>query len=421
MSRSLGESVFLFRSLKKKVVETKKGSRRVADFLLSFFRPRSASIKEKPNKTKPTSGITVDASAKEIKSSDQVKSPRPGSTSGVASTPARATTTNPVFRPTDVNARPSNPTGSIASTSTMGSTGPAKKVMDWFRKKSLAKSTFNDHRAVSPGKTDSFVSVNHPGDTPPRPIRSATGVPAVTTNEDPATSSTETIPQPPPAVVVTGAGGSPPPTSTLTKSTAPSSFKALNPPAPLRSAREVADSIAMPPPALPTSSSTNNVVSSFKENSLRVHQGIVDKKAMTGSSPPLVFAQVIKVLQEMGIEIKKDGDFKLKCVRARRKSSAGSGGGGATVGLGLSSSASVPTGSAMSGFSMIGFASSSSVSFKRFRCLTSSERELTFRVFFLLCLLSSSLFLSPHHRPTNEGSLSQPLNPPPSSPPPNPS
>ncbi|KAL7412253.1 hypothetical protein BDY24DRAFT_342086 [Mrakia frigida] len=97
----------------------------------------------------------------------------------------------------------------------------------------------------------------------------------------------------------------------------------------------------MPPPALPTPSSSHAVTSSFKDSQLRVHQGIVDKKAMTYASPPVVFAQVIKVLQEMGIEIKKDGDFKLKCVRARRKSSAGSG--GATVGLGLSSSASTAT------------------------------------------------------------------------------
>lgn len=237
--------------------------------------------------------------------------------------------------------------------------------------------------------------------TPPRPIRSATG------NEDPAASSTETIPNAassspaPPAVVVTVASTSATPavsTASLTKSTAPSSFKALQPPAPLRSARDIADSIAMPPPP-PVS------VSTFKESSLRVHQGIVDKKALTGLSPPFVFAQVVKALQEMGIDIKKDGDFKLKCVRARKKMSSG---GGATVGLGLSSSLStVPVGSTMSGFSMIGFASSSSVS----RC---------FAPLFFFEMLADLLLLLCLHRPTSEASPSPPRNRPPSSPPPSP-
>ena len=293
---------------------------------------------------------------KDIQSSDQVKKPRPGSTqvgSGrVPSTPTKVDSA--VFRPTDVNARVPNPKGSVNSSSTMGSTGPAKKVMDWFRRKSLAKGTFTDHRAVSPGKTDSFVSVNHPGQTPPRAAPATAEVQVA----DLGASSTDTIAQSsggspaPPAVVVTGAGS--PPVSPTSKSHAPSSFKALNPPAPLRSAREVADSIAMPPPALPSSTG-----SAFRENSLRVHQGIVDKKAMTGQSPPVVFAEVIKVLHEMGLEIKKEGDYKLKCVRARRKPNSVAS--SATVGLGLSSSASVPSGSAMSGFSMIGFASSSTV------------------------------------------------------------
>ncbi|KIP06569.1 hypothetical protein PHLGIDRAFT_72491 [Phlebiopsis gigantea 11061_1 CR5-6] len=63
--------------------------------------------------------------------------------------------------------------------------------------------------------------------------------------------------------------------------------------------------------------------SNAAKGTLRVHHGAVDTTTITTSPPPDVMKQVKKVLEDMGIEIQIEGDYKYRCVRPKRKKAAG--------------------------------------------------------------------------------------------------
>lgn len=90
---------------------------------------------------------------------------------------------------------------------------------------------------------------------------------------------------------------------------------------------------------------------------LRIHHGAVDQNTITTRPPPEVIKHVCKVLEEMGIEIKAESEYKYRCVRAKRRKSGGA------VGLGFST---VGGGSGLAVFTMVGSAASNGVS----RCST---------------------------------------------------
>ncbi|GJE89092.1 Pkinase-domain-containing protein [Phanerochaete sordida] len=52
---------------------------------------------------------------------------------------------------------------------------------------------------------------------------------------------------------------------------------------------------------------------------IRVHQGAVDQSTITTAPPPDVMKQVKKVLEDMGLEIQIEGDYKYRCIRPKRK------------------------------------------------------------------------------------------------------
>jgi hypothetical protein len=72
-------------------------------------------------------------------------------------------------------------------------------------------------------------------------------------------------------------------------------------------------------------SSTVNVSSGGKLDAsdvdarLREHVGAVDQNALTSRSPDDIMQEIRQVLQEMGCEMKKEGEFKVKCSRPKRK------------------------------------------------------------------------------------------------------
>ncbi|KAJ9104547.1 hypothetical protein QFC21_002043 [Naganishia friedmannii] len=79
-------------------------------------------------------------------------------------------------------------------------------------------------------------------------------------------------------------------------------------------------------------SAVNSVISSpFNEARLRVHVGVVDQSALTSKPAVEVMEQVQKVLHGMGIEVKRENNFKLRCTRAKRRKA------GAMTGMGASS------------------------------------------------------------------------------------
>lgn len=52
---------------------------------------------------------------------------------------------------------------------------------------------------------------------------------------------------------------------------------------------------------------------------LRIHNGAVDRAALTSRPPSQVMADVTHTLRALGIDVKSDGEFKVKCTRRRAK------------------------------------------------------------------------------------------------------
>jgi hypothetical protein len=90
--------------------------------------------------------------------------------------------------------------------------------------------------------------------------------------------------------------------------------------------REVNPPLLLPPTGLlngSTPMTSDNpqdpaLFAGLHENMLRHHTGIVDQAALTTSAPTVVMMNVVKALTELGIEYKKDGDARLRCMHLRR-------------------------------------------------------------------------------------------------------
>ncbi|KAG0192227.1 hypothetical protein DFQ28_009801 [Apophysomyces sp. BC1034] len=55
------------------------------------------------------------------------------------------------------------------------------------------------------------------------------------------------------------------------------------------------------------------------EPKIRLHNGAVDRSALTSRQPSQILADVTQILQALGIDIKKDGYYKIKCSRRKAK------------------------------------------------------------------------------------------------------
>ncbi|CAG8644428.1 12052_t:CDS:2, partial [Acaulospora morrowiae] len=141
-----------------------------------------------------------------------------------------------------------------------GSSNAAKRVMDWFRRKSLAKPEVPVLDVPS-----ELAKVEEP----------------VMTTNAPQSKSKAKRPKNNPSVIVTQ-----PSSSTVSQTSSRQSTM--------------------------TSSSTVDL-------KLRVHHGAVDQNALTSRPPYEVFIVVKQTLLSMGIEIKRESEFKVRCVRRKRK------------------------------------------------------------------------------------------------------
>ncbi|KAG8908908.1 hypothetical protein FRB99_000011 [Tulasnella sp. 403] len=227
------------------------------------------------------------------------------------------------------------------------STGKAKKVMDWFRKRSIAKS----------GGDSVFTPAQPPTDPHRPPIVTSfemsasqelePSTPTIDTyrgkqsNGD-SSSSLANAPQ----VVVTSAEGQgqqqPAGWGPTPRSASGASHTSTDTSASLHSSQKAAPSVAavsaptttsaashLPPVAKRAAEALANVAfrnppamaaaKAFNKAMLRVHHGAVDQAMVTTGSPPDVFEHVTKVLLGMGIEIQRESEFKYRCIRHKRK------------------------------------------------------------------------------------------------------
>lgn len=223
--------------------------------------------------------------------------------------------------------------GANDSTSTVGpSSNAAKKVMDWFRKKSLSRGTFTEPAPLGPfeltvadrnGSVIDGSSLRHDDESNPRVVVTGAGTEDTGPSSVPSSRSTS---------------GTHSQTSQSTAIT--SATEASNSNSGVKSS---ASTVQQTTPRA-SASAMNGLVSagsaaSFHDSKLRFHLGAVDQSALTSRPPPEVFAEVKQALFDMGIDVRKekDEDFKLDCVRRKKAKTLM----GATTGLGLSIRTSV--------------------------------------------------------------------------------
>lgn len=90
--------------------------------------------------------------------------------------------------------------------------------------------------------------------------------------------------------------------------------------------------------------------SAVARGTIRVHHGAVDQDTITTAPPLEVMKQVKKILEDMGVEIQIEGEYKYRCIRPKRKKT-----GSTTNGL-------RETGSGLAAFTIVGSAASNGVS-----------------------------------------------------------
>ncbi|SPO23986.1 related to Serine/threonine protein kinase [Ustilago trichophora] len=274
----------------------------------------------------------------------------------------------------------------IASTSTAGpSSNAAKKVMDWFRKKSLSRGTFNEQPPLGPferSPTSSHIGGGAASMTPSvivtgaqngtsrhaeaqtgsgEGVSGASSVPSSRSTSGTHSENSEATEM----TQLTNLSDASHGESDGVKSSASTVQQQATPKASLSAVSNVSNASAVEPssaaaplaqrtrPAAAAASLSNTKTTAatspaaaaaaaaapFNETRLRYHLGAVDQSALTSRSPIDVLKEVHRVLYEMGIDVRKekDEDFKLECVRRKRAKTLMS----ATQGIGMSIRSSV--------------------------------------------------------------------------------
>lgn len=296
-----------------------------------------------------------------------------------------STTSSPVvgqhgIHPTAHDQRSSTSAVTVdADTARPPSTSTAKRVMDWFRRKSTAKDTL--HNIKNTGVADPSSNAGRQSVTldrtrervvsmslPPSKADRALATPTASTRSKPSAdrlTSTEApvkpeVATPSPSIVIVESPSSPEPAaaSSPVKDDVPKPDARI-PLAPANSMANVDDKIMLNPNrVVPTRSKSQHVPSSLSkdvangspalisarkaaekrglnastavsvdETKLRVHTGLVDQSALSSQTPAEIMEEVLRVLHGMGIEVKQEADFRLRCTRVRRRKA------GATTGL----------------------------------------------------------------------------------------
>ncbi|TKY88549.1 hypothetical protein EX895_002538 [Sporisorium graminicola] len=264
----------------------------------------------------------------------------------------------------------------IASTSTTGpSSNAAKKVMDWFRKKSLSRGAFNEQPPLGPfqrlpasahingtaSKTPSVIVTSAQNGTSRHAEaqtgsgEGASGASSVPSSRSASGTHSETS-EATELTQLTNMSDASHTESDGLKSSASTVQQQATPKASLSAVSNVSNASGADPSqrvqqqqksqqsqqrsraaaaATPVKSSN----APFNEARLRYHLGAVDQSALTSRSPIDVLKEVQRVLYEMGIDTRneKDEDFKLECVRRKRAKTLMS----ATQGIGMSIRSSV--------------------------------------------------------------------------------
>lgn len=225
--------------------------------------------------------------------------------------------------------------------------------MDWFRRKTLVKETLPEPKspALKSDSQSSFVRIGEVASTASKAQESAQASTTSHGNTDKTEETKETFDST--TDQENNTKTTPTRSSVLSRSidvttTTPSVTVTPRPTA--ATTLTIGTSTQQSP--LKTTVRTRSASTfTFDESRIRVHNGLVDQSALSTKPPQDVFMEVMQVLRGMGVEMKRETDFKLRCTRAKKKAA------GTSIGLG----SVISTGSGMSPFSIMNNASTSKV------------------------------------------------------------
>ncbi|KAG0253605.1 hypothetical protein BG011_006255 [Mortierella polycephala] len=202
------------------------------------------------------------------------------------------------------------------------SSGPAQRFMGWLRRKSIVKHTSERPHfdAMEDVRTNGAAAT--PAANTTAALNNGNGGDGSTTTDDSESnpgSSTHGMFQTPP--IVNGV-----PVATGTIGINASSSLVISPQQALEEGRDPsleALILALPP--------------NWTDTKLKAHSGAVELSSLSSRHPAEIMFDIKKVVLRLGMEIRTDSDFKIKCVRRKRKPSATNAASGSTAyGGGLS-------------------------------------------------------------------------------------
>lgn len=222
--------------------------------------------------------------------------------------------------------------------------------MDWFRRKTFVKETLPEPKSpvIKSDSQSSFVRIGEVASPASKTQESAQASTVSQENTDKAEEKIDSTADQENAAKTTPTKSPVLPQPIGATATTPSVM--ITPPRPTAATTPTIGSSTQQSP--PTTIRTRSASTfTFDESKIRVHTGLVDQSALSTKPPQDVFVEVIQVLRGMGVEMKRESDFKLRCTRAKKKAA------GTSIGLG----SVVSTGSGMSPFSIMNNASASKV------------------------------------------------------------
>jgi len=193
---------------------------------------------------------------------------------------------------------PTDPVQSGMVTST-GASSKSQGVMDWFRKKSLAK---QERRRADTGRAEGTKTP-----TPDDPqVEKDAKTPTVSSFREAQAARSGA-----PAVVVTAENGSIHSGGSQGSGESRKRDKVI----------EAIRTVAAPTASVLVPVSPTRPAPAYNKFALRLHDGPVDPSTLFSAPPAEIVTHVLGILRAMGIESIKESEFKYRCIRPKRKKS----------------------------------------------------------------------------------------------------
>ena len=194
---------------------------------------------------------------------------------------------------------PADPVKGGMVTST-GASSKSQGVMDWFRKKSLAK---QERRGADTGRAEGTKTP-----TPDDPqMEKDAKTPTVSSFREAQAAKSGGAP----AVVVTAENGSVYSGGSQGSGGSRKRDKVI----------EAIRTVATPTASVLVPISPTRPALAYNKLALRLHDGPVDPSTLFSAPPAEIVAHVLGILRAMGIESIKESEFKYRCIRPKRKKS----------------------------------------------------------------------------------------------------